>query len=95
MPQIAQQDNIYLHLSDFGLGDYGLDEVQANDALYNELNKKFNAGVLLDTVIVDSNNASARIIAYSTTREDDNSPWRLGRAYYIADSAVMSLYKPQ
>lgn len=92
MPQIAQQDYLYIRLSDYGLGDYALDELvdYVNTALWEALQRYARNKSLLDAVIVDSDEIQfARVCSISF---EDNGD--LYKVEYIFEGHVFALRNP-
>lgn len=97
MPQIAQQDYLYINLSDYGLEDYALDEFSMNADLWAVLEKCFQNGTLNDVVLVDFSNAKSKILAYNTDEildpeDEPTGAWELGSIYFIADGSIRKMY---
>lgn len=92
--QIAQPEYIKLNLLDYGI-DLGLDEFSPNQALWDALKECYEANTLIDVILVDHGNNTAKVLAFDCTQEDDNSPIVLNKVYYIADQSVFSLSEPE
>lgn len=74
MPQVAQQDYLVVDIAQYGLADYGLDEMEMNAQLWGRLDDLFQQGVIND-IVLKNNSVSggweSKVVAINTETGDD------------------------